>query len=96
MCELCLVIIQLQHILIHPLLNFRATQFNMCYTILPIIVGMIHIQLGVVCIGMVRQSMPLNDITNRFDVHAINFSDPTQNPMELQSPAPDLLIQSLQ
>ena len=26
----------------------------------------------VICIGMVRQSMLLNDITNRFGVHAIN------------------------
>ena len=30
------------------------------------------------------QSMPLNDITNRFGVHANKFSDPTQNPVELQ------------
>ena len=30
-------------------------------------------KLRVICIGMVRKSMPLNDITNRFGVHAINF-----------------------
>ena len=66
---------KLQHILVHPLPFFRDTQFNTCYTIPLIIVGMIqcHIQLCVICIGMVRQSMPLNDITNRFGVHAINI-----------------------
>ena len=77
--ELCLVIIQLQHILLHPLPNFIYTRLNRCQTIPPIIVGVIHchIQLCVICIIMVRQSMPLNDVTNRFGVHAINLR--TQN-----------------
>ena len=70
--EFCLVII-------HPLLNFRNTQLNMRQTIAPIIVGMIHchIQLCVICIRMMRQSIPLNEVTNRCGVHAINLR--TQN-----------------
>ena len=73
--EVCLVIIQPQHILFHPLLNFKYTLLNTCQAIPAIIVGMIHchIQLCVICIRMMRQSMPLNDVTNRFGVHAIHL-----------------------
>ena len=47
------------------------------------------IQLRVICIGMVRQSMPLNDVTNRFGAHAINLR--TQN-RALWDPKAKLLI----
>ena len=48
-----------------------------------------HIQLCVICIRMVRQYMPLNDVTNRLGVHAMNFRTQNRN---LRDSKPKLLI----